>query len=93
MFVRWINFPLYFSEEAPPLPETAEPKAEENSPANSSALNAEVLLFGEDLQEQPIEGAIELSSDENSASGDEYGPIGNDFVSLWLRPETVPSIV
>lgn len=41
------------------------------STEDSEAVNAEVLLFGKNLEKQPLEGTIELDSDQDSTGGEE----------------------
>jgi Arf-GAP/coiled-coil/ANK repeat/PH domain-containing protein len=40
-------------------------------------VNTDVLLFGETFEKQPLEGSIELSSDQDSTGGEEDEVIGN----------------
>lgn len=43
----------------------------ESSKRNSLKKRTSILLFGNDLDKQPIEGAIDLSSDQESTGGEE----------------------
>lgn len=43
----------------------------ESSKRNSLKNEGSVLLFGNDLDEQPVMGAIDLSSDQESTAGEE----------------------
>jgi Arf-GAP/coiled-coil/ANK repeat/PH domain-containing protein len=40
-------------------------------------VNADVLMFGKNFEKQPLEGSIELSSDQDSTGGEEDEFIGN----------------
>jgi hypothetical protein len=40
-------------------------------------VNADVLMFGKYFEKQPLEGSIELSSDQDSTGGEEDEFIGN----------------
>ena len=46
--------------------------------SNSSNENVDVLLFGKNFEKQPLEDAIELSSDQDSTGGEEDEIIGMD---------------
>jgi Arf-GAP/coiled-coil/ANK repeat/PH domain-containing protein len=48
-----------------------------SSNAQHELVNADVLLFGENFEKQPLEGSIELSSDQDSTGGEEDEVIGN----------------
>jgi Arf-GAP/coiled-coil/ANK repeat/PH domain-containing protein len=43
-------------------------------------VNADVLMFGKNFEKQPLEGSIELSSDQDSTGGEEDEFIGNYIV-------------
>jgi hypothetical protein len=54
-------------------------KVTDSSSSNTQheVVNADVLLFGENFEKQPLEGSIELSSDQDSTGGEEDEVIGN----------------
>jgi hypothetical protein len=47
-------------------------------------VNADVLLFGKNFEKQPLEGSIELSSDQDSTGGEEDEVIGNYVIKPFL---------
>jgi hypothetical protein len=48
-----------------------------SSNTEHEVVNADVLLFGKNFEKQPLEGSIELSSDQDSTGGEEDEVIGN----------------
>ena len=71
-------------------PSKASPSSEPPSPAVSkksssgsvsdTSLNSEVLIFGKSLEKQPVEGSIELSSDQDSTGGEEDDHAGECYL-------------
>ncbi|CAG9835661.1 unnamed protein product [Diabrotica balteata] len=59
----------------------------ESSKRNSLRKRGSVLLFGNDLDKQPIDGAIDLSSDQESTGGEEENEtVGEEDISK-LQPD------
>ncbi|KAJ8959984.1 hypothetical protein NQ318_009419 [Aromia moschata] len=58
----------------------------ESSKRNSLKKRTSILLFGNDLDKQPIEGAIDLSSDQESTGGEEDETVGEEDISK-LQPD------
>jgi Arf-GAP/coiled-coil/ANK repeat/PH domain-containing protein len=54
-----------------------------SSNAQHELVNADVLLIGETFEKQPLEGSIELSSDQDSTGGEEDEIIGN-YVTQYV---------
>jgi hypothetical protein len=51
-------------------------------------VNADVLMFGNNLEKQPLEGSIELSSDQDSTGGED-----NEFIGNYSPNSTFLSII
>ncbi|CAG9821937.1 unnamed protein product [Phaedon cochleariae] len=61
----------------------------ESSKRNSLKKRSSVLLFGNDLDKQPIEGAIDLSSDQESTGGEEENEIVGEEDIAKLQPNSL----
>jgi Arf-GAP/coiled-coil/ANK repeat/PH domain-containing protein len=53
-----------------------------SSNTEDELVNADVLMFGKNFEKQPLEGSIELSSDQDSTGGEEDEFIGNYSIKL-----------
>ncbi|KAJ8974164.1 hypothetical protein NQ317_013121 [Molorchus minor] len=58
----------------------------ESSKKNSLKKRTSILLFGNDLDKQPIDGPIDLSSDQESTGGEEEETVGEEDISK-LQPD------
>ncbi|XP_066997590.2 arf-GAP with coiled-coil, ANK repeat and PH domain-containing protein 2 [Anabrus simplex] len=61
-------------------------KNDTRSVSDDSLLSAEVLVFGKSLEKQPLEGSIELSSDQDSTGGEEDEVVGEEDITK-LHPD------
>lgn len=76
------------SEPQPKVSPSSEPPSPSFSKKSAgsvsdSSLNSEVLIFGKSLEKQPVEGSIELSSDQDSTGGEDDDHAGEEDISKF----------
>ncbi|PNF43426.1 hypothetical protein B7P43_G12548 [Cryptotermes secundus] len=89
------------SESAVPVSDEANDASSVGSKVSDSGssntehdlVNADVLLFGKNFEKQPLEGSIELSSDQDSTGGEEDEVIGEEDISKLQQLITCLSCV
>ena len=59
------------------LSESGKESESGSSNTERELVNADVLMFGNNFENQPLEGSIELSSDQESTGGEDNEFIGN----------------
>ncbi|PSN46505.1 Arf-GAP with coiled-coil [Blattella germanica] len=60
--------------------------SESNSSNEHGVVNTDVLLFGKNFEKQPLEGSLELSSDQDSTGGEDDEMMGEEDISK-LHPD------